>query len=383
MDFYSVIKSIQHIKKQKNLIDLSTGNPFIPQSIKLYLSEKLLEIASNVEASGMYYYEELDHQNHSINNLRSKFTKNFSISFTEYDLLICPGAQSVLSYLQIIFSNTNKKILFPAKYEYRGAYNNLTNDQITTYDLSAYLAGGKIADCLEKVNWNQISAIFISQPHNPTSIFWSNYHLMQLAEYISKYSVYLVLDETCSLPFASLTIEKSIPLMRHNIIHIYSFSKVGLAGERVGIILGNHKIISKIRSFQQRFLIHPSKIGQILAVSLIDYLLAAPPQLGQIYKSRHNECIKILADYNLLNKVVFPSLWGGGPFMWLQCNNPDEYKFFNLFLENDLAIMPGTLLSVNPSIKNETSSFRIGLGNDINELLKGMSIFSSVLMENL
>ena len=59
------------------------------------------------------------------------------------------------------------------------------------------------------------------------------------------------------------------PVFGPNIVHCISLSKAGLPGERVGIAIGDEKIIQILEAFQTNLCIHSSRYGQAIAARAI------------------------------------------------------------------------------------------------------------------
>lgn len=60
------------------------------------------------------------------------------------------------------------------------------------------------------------------------------------------------------------------PVFGENIVHCMSFSKAGLPGERIGVAIGDPKIIQVLESFQTNICLHPSHYGQAIAARAIN-----------------------------------------------------------------------------------------------------------------
>lgn len=384
MNFYQCQDFIQNAKKKSHLIDLSTGDPYVPKSIIDYLKDNLASLSS-MEVDKIYSYGDFDGISSFLDTFKNAYEKISGNNLNDYGIMAVPGAQAALCYLQLTFLETKKKLLYPANFEFIGAFT-FANEYKFSYDLTDFLTGNFEDDikCLSKVDWNEIAAIFISQPHNPTSILWSKKRLKQLAEYVLPYNVYIILDETYALPFATLMVNEYRPLLEENIIHIYSFSKVGLAGERVGVVLALKDFIPRLQRLQRKLVIQTPKIGQRLAEGLIEYFCKNIPisqQFGLAYESRLKTSINIFDDYQLINKIVLPPIWGGGPFLWVNFKNfSDEDRLFQKLLNNNLAVTPSSALVVDKS-NQQTAAFRIGLGGDFEKTMSGIEIFTKTLLQ--
>ena len=385
MNFYQALNMIQVAKQDTKLIDLSAGDPHIPSEVKIFIRNTLEKMSWKEEISRITSYSEYDGTFEFAAKFKINYKKKFNISTAGYSFMVTPGAQAALYYLQRLFEQKGRKILFPVNFEYCGSYNAIENYK-ASIDLTDFLSGNNDLEkqCLSKINWLEFSAVIISQPHNPTSVVWSIERLKVLSEYISKYNVFLVLDETSALPFAPLTPDYNQVVTGYNVIHIYSFSKVGLAGERTGIVFASDEVIFQTKELQRKILIQTPKIGQLLAGNLIDFF-SKNDQVARsffsIYRLRSKLCIEKLNECHLIGEIIFPVVWGGGLFLWLKCKETfDQEKLLKNFLKNNIAIMPSSTLSVMPCAAS-VCALRISLGGNFEKTIDAMKIFSNVLKD--
>lgn len=140
MDFYQSISVIQDFKTKKSIWDLSTGDPYIPSEIKNYLIGKLNDTPWEKEISKVTSYGEYDGSVRFINKFKKSYEKNCHVNINNYEIIVTAGAQIALRYLHELFLKTGLKILFPACYEYSGAFYPVKNHAITC-DLTDFLSG--------------------------------------------------------------------------------------------------------------------------------------------------------------------------------------------------------------------------------------------------
>jgi valine--pyruvate aminotransferase len=67
-----------------------------------------------------------------------------------------------------------------------------------------------------------------------------------------------------------LNFTEMTPVFGDNILHCMSLSKAGLPGERIGIAIGDAKLIGVLEAFQANMSLHSSRYGQAIAARAID-----------------------------------------------------------------------------------------------------------------
>jgi len=266
-EFYKVVAD-----HKGRILDLSTGSPLLIPEVSHALRKTLKEISSHVnlpEEFGKYgnYY--------GIPPLIESFvyrcSKDFNCNLKPEQILVIPGAHVALRFIQELVRQNRKRILYPFNLEYPGAvdYQSTKLPSIGRY-LSIKVAKGicRLTLQLESFNWKDVGAVIVSRPHNPTGCVLTKKEVEKIASRAAKNKALLVLDETYALPFAPLCID-FLPVHAPNIVHIYSFSKVGLAGERVGIIVSPIEIAQKLQRILIDNIIQTPKSSQYLALSLV------------------------------------------------------------------------------------------------------------------
>ena len=87
------------------------------------------------------------------------------------------------------------------------------------------------------------------------------------------------------------------------VVHLFSFSKTGLAAERLGVIAAHPRIIAALRAELRANAIAASHLGQLLAAALLEEAARRGPcsRLGHLYRGR----------WQTLRGALGPVLGGG------------------------------------------------------------------------
>ncbi len=91
----------------------------------------------------------------------------------------------------------------------------------------------------------------------------------KIADLAAPYDIPVFIDSAYGPPFPALNFTEMTPVFGGNIIHCMSLSKAGLPGERLGVAIGDERVIQVLESFQTNLCIHSSRYGQAIAARAI------------------------------------------------------------------------------------------------------------------
>jgi valine--pyruvate aminotransferase len=111
--------------------------------------------------------------------------------------------------------------------------------------------------------------VIFSRPCNPTGNVLTDDEVKKIADLAAAFDVPVLVDSAYGPPFPSLNFTEMTPIFGGNIVHCMSLSKAGLPGERIGIAIGDEKIIQILESFQTNMCIHSPRYGQAIATRAI------------------------------------------------------------------------------------------------------------------
>jgi aspartate aminotransferase len=304
-------------------------------------------------------------------------------SFSIDNVVITAGAQAGLRLIHQVVRASGKRLLFPAGLEFPGA-----NDpdglschvgRYRSIQGSGDLFRPKLE--MQSMCWDNVGASIISNPHNPTSAYWDKLTLTDLATAAGSACAFFVIDWTYAPPFAPLATRLIELPVRDNILHIFSFSKVGLAAARVGAIAGPVKMVSELVEAQRRQIIQPPLLGQLVAEFWMRSM-QADRELGKSVGVAWEQRWKVAADILLESKLLLSGVrifeWGGGPFLWCEWDGVSDMKVVDRLLRNKVAVAPATTFAFEKS-KKGVSGLRIGLGASESQVRQGTKLVAQVL----
>ncbi|RUA15974.1 MAG: valine--pyruvate transaminase [Clostridia bacterium] len=211
-------------------------------------------------------------------SIASMLNKEYGWKLGPENIALTNGSQTGFFYLFNIFggetSNDNfKRILLPLTPEYIGyADAGIADDLfISVKPTIEYLD-----DVLYKYHvdfkhlqvGNDVGAICVSRPTNPTGNVLTDKEIAHLAALAHQHDIPLIIDGAYGTPFPSILFTEAEPLWDDHIVLLLSLSKLGMPGARTGIIVANEAIASAIGCMNAVASLAPGNIGAGIALDM-------------------------------------------------------------------------------------------------------------------
>ncbi|MGH3853342.1 MAG: aminotransferase class I/II-fold pyridoxal phosphate-dependent enzyme [Pseudonocardiaceae bacterium] len=352
-------------------LDLSTGSPLVPPELRNVLRAGLRDLADNDQRDVVLSsYAQLDGLDGFREEIAGLMSERYGRQVCRAEVIAVPGIQAALHYLHRWLAAQGRRALYPIGLEFAGAVDrtSLNHPAVGPYTMATADNGTwrPIIDVTAIRDWSGVGAVILSRPHSPTGRDWSIGELTALAAAAADYDALFVLDETCAPPLAPITEEDRPPVDAPNVVRLFSMSKLGLAGERVGVVVASAEVVAELSRLQRSFIIQPPKVGQFLTMRLLR-AFRAQPSLHEMVVSAYR--LRWAAGRGAIEEVGLPGLrvtkWEGGLFLWMEWNGgPSDVEVAEALLAQDIAVMPGTALVVVPERRSisHPQGLRIGLG---------------------
>ena len=187
----------------------------------------------------------------------------------------------------------------------------------------------------EAIQNRNARVLFISYPNNPTGNCFSDNEILKLIE---TFPGIVVVDEAY-YDFSKKTF--AAELNKHNnLIIIRSFSKIGLAGLRVGYAIAHPEIIRQINKVRLPY--NSNTVSQVLTTQLLKNFSIIQNQIDTIVQER-NRLFEALSKIESL--TAFPT---DSNFILFRVDNEGE-AFFNKLIENGILVR---YLGSHPKLEN-------------------------------
>jgi len=116
---------------------------------------------------------------------------------------------------------------------------------------------------------DNIGAICVSRPTNPTGNVITDTEIEHLSELAEENGVPFIIDNAYGMPFPNMIFSEATSLWNDNTVFCMSLSKIGLPGTRTGIVIANEEIISIITRMNAVLNLSIGSVGPTLAYDLV------------------------------------------------------------------------------------------------------------------
>jgi valine--pyruvate aminotransferase len=236
-----------------------------------------------------------------------------------------------------------------------------------------------------------IGMLLASSPSNPTGRCLDVTELDALIDVAQRRDIPLVIDHAYGEPFPRIAETRAAPRWHDRVINLFTASKAGLPGERIGFAIGPADCINPMVSFIANSALHAPQLAQLvlaraLSTGELDRMTNAVIQ--PYYANKRRVVEKLLTDI-LPDSVDWRLHAGeGGMFCWLWIDEPwfDDAALYERMKSKRVFIVPGRPFFVDPMPPgelqgHETRCFRISLSPDEPVLAAGLTRLAEALDE--
>jgi len=117
---------------------------------------------------------------------------------------------------------------------------------------------------------NDIAAIAVSRPTNPTGNVLTDDEIRQLAVLAERFHIPLIIDNAYGAPFPGVIFTDAQPFWSPNVIMTLSLSKLGLPGTRTAVVIGPAQITSAVAAMTAIAGLANGNVGQQLVLPLVE-----------------------------------------------------------------------------------------------------------------
>lgn len=290
-----------------------------------------------------------------IKQIKNFVNRRYNLGITEANIAITSGSQSGYFMLfNILAGKTNgqnKKILFPIVPEYIGYADQGLEPEMFVSNLPKIENIGphefKYHINFDTLNVDEnIAAISLSRPTNPSGNVVSNDELKKLADIAKAKNIPLLIDNAYGQPFPGVIDDKAKLIWGENIVLSMSLSKIGLPTSRVGIFIGPPKLMAALSSANAILSLASPSIGQYIASPLIEndrILELSKNHIQPYYAARQAKMITLINKYFPQNLPWRLHTYEGSYFLWLWCDGAKitSLEMYNWLKKQRVLVVPG------------------------------------------
>ena len=245
----------------------------------------------------------------------------------------------------------NKKIMLPLVPEYIGyADQSISSDMFRAVKPTIEITQKhefKYHVDFDNLHVNdEIAAICVSRPTNPTGNVLTDEEISRLAQLASENNIPLIIDNAYGAPFPNVIFSKATPVWDENIVLTLSLSKIGLPGTRTGIVIAQEEMISSLASMNSIVGLSNTNIGQAIARPLIENgeILRLSNEVVQPYYRRKSEQAQsFVREYFDDSLPYHVHRSEGAFFLWLWFENLPitSRELYERLKQRDVLVVPG------------------------------------------
>lgn len=219
------------------------------------------------------------------------------------------GSQTSFFYLFNLFAGifpdgSQRRILLPLTPEYIGyADAGLTADHFVSYRPDIEFLGDRLfkyhIDFSALVCGDDIGAICVSRPTNPTGNVLTDAEIAHLSRLARDRGLPLIVDNAYGLPFPGILYTDAQPAWDEQTVLCMSLSKLGMPGPRTGIVIAHPRIVRAITALNAVISLAPSSTGALLALDMVqsgEVIRLSREIIGPFYQARAEQAVAWLSE---------------------------------------------------------------------------------------
>lgn len=381
-----------------DLIDLSAGNPVIlPEVEQLWRDCTKDLLASQEYGKVVCRYGSSQGYAPLIEAIATDFNRRYGLNLSDRHILITPGSQALYFYAANTFGGYTptgelKQIVLPLSPDYTGYGGvSLTPEAVVSYqptlDLDERQHRFKYRPDFDRLQIDSTTGcVIFSRPCNPTGNVLTDDEVSRIDALASVHDVPVLVDSAYAPPFPALNFTAMTPQFGDNILHCLSLSKAGLPGERIGIAIGEPKLIEILESFQTNACIHSPRYGQAIAARAIVSGRLAEISVNVIHPhyQRKIEILETTLDESMPQDLPWFLHRGEGAifaWLWLKDLPITDWDLYQELKKVGVIVVPGS--SFFPGLKQEwqhkQQCIRISLTATESEIATAMKRLAQVV----
>jgi valine--pyruvate aminotransferase len=338
---------------------LGGGNPGILREMSEVWKRRMAELAANMEdfEAGLARYHSHLGRPAFVDALASLLRDTFGWRITGRNIAVTNGSQTAFYMLFNLLAGETRdggrrRILFPVIPEYIGyADQTLSHDDVrgvkpVVEETAAHRHKYRIDfDALDITD--DIAAVCVSRPTNPTGNVLTNEEIARLDERARAAEVPLLIDGAYGQPFPNIVFTDAVPSWNENIVLALSLSKLGLPSARTGIIVASEEIVQALGSANAIISLATGTFGQLMAEPLVrsgEILTLSNDVIRPFYLEKSRRTLEWIDELfaDGIDYSVHES--EGAFFLWLWFKNLPitTYELYRRLKQRNVFVVPGT-----------------------------------------
>jgi valine--pyruvate aminotransferase len=384
----------------REFINLSAGNPVILPEVEQLWRDCTAELLASPEYGEVVCrYGSSQGYQPLIEAIANDFNQRYGMNLSDRNILITPGSQSIYFYAANAFggytSDGNlKQIVLPLSPEYTGYGGvSLTPEAVVAYKPTLEI-DEKAHRFKYRPDFSQLTVaentgcVIFSRPCNPTGNVLTDEEVKKITALAAPFDVPVLIDSAYAPPFPAMNFTEMTPIFGDNILHCMSLSKAGLPGERIGVAIGNPKLVGILESFQTNLCIHSPRYGQAIAAKAIASGALAELSTNVIrpYYQQKFDVVENTLNQSMPKDLPWFLHRGEGAifaWLWLQDLPITDWEFYQQLKQVGVIVVPGSTFfpGLREDWVHKQQCIRVSLTATNEEIETGMQRLAKVAQQ--
>jgi valine--pyruvate aminotransferase len=378
----------------RDMLMLGGGNPaHIPDVQKYFRNsmEKLLHNGAEFERAIGNYDPPVGNKEF-IEAITTLLKDELGWDIEPKNVALTNGSQTAFFILFNIFAGAFeggiiKKIMFPLAPEYIGYCDvGLVDDlfvavkpEIKHIDSHIF----KYHIDFDRLNiTNEIGAICVSRPTNPSGNVLTDAEVQKLSELAKINNIPLIIDNAYGKPFPDIIFTEAKSTWNRHMIFCMSLSKLGLPSVRTGIVIADEEIIDMVSKVNAVMSLAPSGMGAAIATDLVrtgQIITLSRDIIKPFYQQKANAVLELV--FKELDGINFYVHKPEGTFflwLWFPGLPITNKELYQILKKRGVLIVPGHYFF--PGIKgkwpHKNECIRVNYSQDPRTVSTGIKIIA-------
>lgn len=379
-----------------DLCMLGGGNPaFIPEAQALFGREMETLIENKMFEKMVGIYDGPQGEKSFLDVFSTYMNQQFGWDIGPQNISLTNGSQNSFFYLFNSLAGdmpdgSHKKILFPLSPEYVGyADSGLTETMFASRRPNIELLENR--QFKYRVNFDElelgddIAAICLSRPTNPTGNVVSNSELNKLNQMAAARGIPLIIDNAYGQPFPNVIYSSADMIWNPNIVLCMSLSKLGLPGARTGIVIASEEITRVISSLSGIITLAPNSVGASLMTRMIEdnELQHLTEEIVKpFYRKRLDNALQVFHEVFADLPVLMHKPEGAFfLWLWLQDLPISTNELYQRLKQKHVYVIPGEefFIDIDPAWEHTRQCLRINYAQPEDQLRRGLQTLADEL----
>jgi valine--pyruvate aminotransferase len=383
----------------KDILMMGGGNPGLVPEFQELMRNELLKICNDPQSFQQMVgsYAPPQGETFFVEQLAKLLREEQGWDIGPENICLTNGSQTAFFMLFNLFAGflpdgTIKRICLPMAPEYIGyADLGLSADLfVSTRPRIEMLADGfyKYHIDFEKLLvGDDIGAICISRPTNPTGNVVTDIEIERLMAMAADRDIPLIIDNAYGLPFPAMIYTDAKPVWNENIICCLSLSKLGLPAVRTGIVIARAEVARALASMNAIMSLSPNNFGAVMAQHIVENreITATSKNLIQpFYRKKMEKAVAVVKEEfaGIPYRIHKPE---GAMFLWLWFKDMPitSLELYEQLKENGVLVVSGHYFfpGLTGDWQHKNECLRVTYSQDDEDVRKGLVIIARVVRQ--